>query len=345
MRGTELTSTIDDIARRVDSFGRLNDKVAMQSHILAVNSMIEAARAGHHGRGFSVVAAEMKMLSGQTKDNADQFRQDVLSYVQTASRTAANLTGALREASERAMIEKAHVLVQLIVRNLFERTADVRWWATDPGFWEALARPGQVALDRAQQRLATIHRYYTVYLDLLLTDMEGRVLASAAGGVVPGGRHLPVDARDWFDRTAALATGHDYAVSDVHESSMHGGRKVLVYATPVRREGDPEAEPIGVLAVYFDWQKEAQMIVRDEAAFTDEEWTTRRVLLLDAEHRIIADSHDRDFLTRLPLGSDEERTGCLRMADGARLCFARTLGYEDYDGLGWYGAVIDNGSV
>lgn len=341
MQGTNLKTTIDGIAHRVDSFGRMNDKVAMQSHILAVNSMIEAARAGQHGRGFSVVAAEMKRLSDQTKEHADQFRQDVMAIVQTATTETGDLLGALESAASEELMEKAQTLVQLIVRNLFERTADVRWWATDPAFWGALADATDARRAHAHERLTTIHRYYTVYSDLVLTDMAGRIVATATGGLAPRGKSLPDEAQAWFARAARLASGHDYAVSDVHESSLHDGRKVLVYATPVRAEGSAEGPPLGVLAVYFDWQKEAQIIVRDEAGFSERQWTTRRVLLLDGSKRIIASSDGADFMKRYPAADQMDKRGVLHLRDGCRVGYARTLGYEDYDGLGWYGVVED----
>lgn len=341
MHGTGLKATIDDISERVETFGRSNDKVVTQSHMLAVNSMIEAARAGQHGRGFSVVAQEMKRLADQTKENADQFRVDVMSNVQTAITATGDLLQALDEAAGRALVDKAQALVQLIVRNLFERTADVRWWATDSAFWQVLIEPVSQRLLLAEERLRTIHRYYTVYCDLVLTDSSGKIIASAQRGGGIGAQGLPPEALEWFGRARGLASGHDYAVSAVHRSSLHDNRKVLVYATPVRDEGQANGATLGVLAVYFDWQKEAQIIVRNEAGFTETEWDTRRVLLLDRDHRIIASSDERDFLQSfVGIGKGVER-GCVPGPDGARIGFAQTLGYQDYDGLGWYGVVVD----
>jgi len=69
-------------------------------------------------------------------------------------------------------------LVQLIVRNLYERTADVRWWATDPSLWRALEDPTPEAVAFATKRLGIIHRYYTVYSDLVLVNAEGKAVAT-----------------------------------------------------------------------------------------------------------------------------------------------------------------------
>ena len=53
---------------------------------VALNATIEAARAGDVGRGFSIVAAEVRSLAEQSKGSAQQMRQ-VLEEIQKSSRT------------------------------------------------------------------------------------------------------------------------------------------------------------------------------------------------------------------------------------------------------------------
>jgi hypothetical protein len=336
----KLSQVIGRIGRRVESYGRTNDQIVLQSHILAVNSMIEAARAGAQGRGFSVVAAEMKRMSDQTKSMADSFRQDVLGIVQSAETETAELVSALEAAERERMVALALNLVQLIVRNLFERTADVRWWATEPALWSALSfaqtSPARGPIAEARLRLQTIHRYYTVYRDLMLLDLDGRILANAAE---PTQRSLSGEERDWFNRAAALRSGHDYIVSTVHPNPQDGA-PWLVYAATVRDGGTADGAPLGVLAVAFNWDREAGLIVREEAGFTAEEWTRSRVLLLDREFRILADSDGAPLGSLFALNHGGAEKGCVQAPDGTLTAFARTIGYQDYDGLGWYGVVV-----
>lgn len=47
--------------------------VATQTHILGLNAAIEAARSGEHGRGFGVIAEEIRKLSAQSKENAEKI--------------------------------------------------------------------------------------------------------------------------------------------------------------------------------------------------------------------------------------------------------------------------------
>ncbi len=333
-----VRETILAIGTQVDGYGKVNDKVVTQTQLLAVNSLIEAARAGEHGRGFAVVAAEIKALSDQTRSHATRFRDQVMHTVRLAEGEADRLIGSLGHNDRARLQEKALNLVQLIVRNLFERTADVRWWATDSAFWGALSSGKDADLAHAVERIRTIHRFYTVYADLMLTDLDGRVLCTSVTGRTRTG--VSLGGTDWFAKARNLATGDDYAVSDVHRSPQHGGRKMLVYATPVRDGGRRDGRPLGVLAVYFDWERESQIIVTDEAGLTPAEKATTRVLLLDGAERIIAASDGADEFQRLPLPAGHRGTGAMLLSDGSQAIFARTIGYQDYDGLGWFGVVI-----
>ncbi|MFC3228120.1 methyl-accepting chemotaxis protein [Marinibaculum pumilum] len=69
----EINATVNDLAE--------------QSNLLAVNASIEAAKAGEAGRGFTVVANEIKTLADQSKDATAQVRR-ILSEIQRASQTA-----------------------------------------------------------------------------------------------------------------------------------------------------------------------------------------------------------------------------------------------------------------
>jgi len=80
----EQSQTIGEIIATV------ND-LAEQSNLLAVNAAIEAANAGEHGKGFTVVAREVKRLAEQSKHATEQVRT-ILSDIQKASTSAVLVT-------------------------------------------------------------------------------------------------------------------------------------------------------------------------------------------------------------------------------------------------------------
>lgn len=93
---SEKTQAIGDIITTV------ND-VSERSHLLALNAAIEAASAGESGRGFSVVASEMKMLAEQAKEATNQVRS-ILGEVQRGINASVMLT---EEAVKRVTAGKA----------------------------------------------------------------------------------------------------------------------------------------------------------------------------------------------------------------------------------------------
>lgn len=95
---SQITSFIDE-ADKIAKVGALIEAIAQQTNLLALNATIEAARAGVAGRGFSVVAAEVKNLSQQTAA-ATQAIGDHVASIQNAARGAVSIIEALGEMTQ-----------------------------------------------------------------------------------------------------------------------------------------------------------------------------------------------------------------------------------------------------
>lgn len=327
----------DTIARDLESYSQSNNLIVRQIKLLAINALIEAARAGDLGKGFAVVANEVQHLADSSTSIAERFQENVLGRI-GMSRSMAN--GLVAQMEGERLTDLAQTLVQLIVRNLFERTADVRWWATDNALWEALAEPEAARLSHAADRLGVINRFYTVYLDLVLTDGAGRVVASAnlAHRKSVIGRDL--SGADWVRKALATGSGDGYIVGEVEPSPLHDGQDCLVYATAVREGGKSKGAVLGALGVYFDWKTQGMAIVEKEANLPPHVESRTTVLLLDGKGRIIATNRPARLYQNFLVDYQGREKGSYYLPDGAVVAFAKTLGYEDYDGLGWSGVVI-----
>ena len=89
-----IAESILGLSERMQQIGQIIarlDGIAKQSKLLALNATIEAVRAGEDGKGFSVVALEVKELAEQSREATEQVRQ-ILNDIQQATNTTVSAT-------------------------------------------------------------------------------------------------------------------------------------------------------------------------------------------------------------------------------------------------------------
>lgn len=328
----ELCKRLSTVAGlRVGEIAAVNRMAKM----LSVNAMIVAARAGEAGKGFTVVAQEFKKISEDIDAVAASMESEVAADLAELTTIGGGILEHLRG---QRLIDLALNAIEIIDRNLYERTCDVRWWATDPAVVEALADPSPERSRYATRRLGVILDAYTVYLDLWVCDAEGQVVATGRPDRYPGAMRRPVADAAWFKQAMRTTSGMDFAACDIVEEPALNGAPVATYATAIRAGGEAKGKTLGVLGIHFDWRPQAQAVV-DGVRLTEGERARSRVLILDHNHRVLAASDGRGVLTEtVTLDLSAGATGCYT-ENGRTTGYALTPGYETYQGLGWYGCV------
>ena len=118
-----------------------------------------------------MVAQEVRAVGQQVETIARELESQL-------TRRTGSLMSSIARMSDRSrgerMVDLSLNAIELIDRNLYERTCDVRWWATDSAVVDCAASPNAAAVAHVSERLAVILGAYTVYLDLWLCDLEGQ---------------------------------------------------------------------------------------------------------------------------------------------------------------------------
>lgn len=123
----KLISNIQLQYNSIQDFANIITGIAQQTNLLSLNASIEAARAGEAGRGFSVVAEEIKKLSVDTQKNA----KDIIDSLKTLTVSMDELSGKSNEGTSvinktTSIIEKSSSMLEDIIEAESEVNENVR---------------------------------------------------------------------------------------------------------------------------------------------------------------------------------------------------------------------------
>lgn len=279
-------------------------------------------------------------LLGQMSGVGTDMNSSRQAFNQLTSTLLNQLGGEILKKSVMEMTAKAQVAIDILVRNLFERTADIGFLATDEDVRQFVLAMAEKNSDfhyinklRAQRAsiLARFGEYvqkYSVYSDIILMDTTGKVLARLDDSVMVERSSDPLIAE-------ALTTKAAYVETYRHHDLLPGQAASLGYSYRVT---DDNGRPIGVLFLCFRFDNEMESIFGNLVSLDD--WSV--VTLIDDAGRVIASSDT----FHIPLGAKLEPVlnadyRIVRFGGLEYLATTRpTQGYQGYMGAGWLGHVM-----
>ena len=339
----QVVDQTTDIGNEISRALKSTKEITRRASMLSTTAKIEANRAGDVGRNFLVVSESIDELSRKTDDVLNKMKEETIQEIENISKVIKTKSISIQG---NRLTNLALTNIRLVDRNLFERAADVRWWATDEILINSLLEENDSKFNDARHRLGVILKSYTVYYDLILCNADGLCIASAEDKFRLTGRNF--SDKPWFRSAMNTKNGEDFGFDSVHKSPAINDDFTMVYSCKVHEDGDPQKRVIGVIGAVFKWKEFVQKIVHDTPLLPDEIEKTR-ILICDDDGTVIADTKDRilqqniQFAGRDELFKKEKGFEIVEKNWHKKLvCHALSPGFEGYISKNWHSLIIQD---
>ena len=282
----------------VQRYAAESERIAGRTNLLALNATIEAARSGEAGRGFSVVAQEVKALANQARTSAAAFRADVLDRLALGARFADEM---LAEIEGGRLIELAQSTIQQIARTLYTRGSHLCLLATDPAVVAASHAPTLENVAHATERLRLLKRVSGQYRNAFIVSAAGRLIATEN----PSSSFEDVDFSSavQFNRAMNSMGADDWFTDEVWLNPWSGNHAVVMFVKAIRSQ--PHGRPDGVLYLEFDWELLMADMLRPQRGDGQLRANMLRMTIVDPDDRIVGSSWGGAFgsIVAMPPGT------------------------------------------
>ncbi len=265
---------------------------------------------------------------GKTKDNFLNLTSTLLNHL--SEQTIKKVT--------QEMNFKSQVTIDVLIRNLFERTADIGFLATDDdirkfiqNFVSNYNKDNVTQKKEIQKRFQEYVAKYSVYFDIVLANTNGKILARLNDDI-------KVDKIDTAYVHEVLNSSDEYVESYQDFNFIPQYNRNLVYSYKVTETNDPDSANLGILCLCFKFKNEMKDIFSNLLDTRNKEV----LMILDDNGTVIASSN-RDHIrlgSKLPIVIDEDfKIVTFAGRDYvAKTC--KTNGYQGFKGLKWYGHIM-----
>jgi len=318
---TLLSMLSDDVKH----YAADNERIATRTNLLALNATIEAARSGEAGRGFSIVAQEVKALASQARTSAAAFRAGVLDRLALGARFADEM---LAEIEGARLVDLAQSIIQQIARTLATRGSHLCLLATDPDVMTAAREPTRDSLAAAGNRLRVLRRVSRQYLNAFIVSAEGRMLVSddpRASVIVNDFSTAPQ-----FNKAMRSTEEDEWFTDEVWLNPWSNNHAVMIFVKAINPR--PGRRPDGVLYLEFDWEA----LMADVLHATD--WHRRgedeslKITIVDPQGQLVGSSWGGQFGQQMAVPPGDQQ-GIETRADSVAV-FATARPSFGFDALG-----------
>jgi chemotaxis signal transduction protein len=234
---------------------------------------------------------------------------------------------------EQKIISKTQVAIDILIRNLFERTADIGFLATDDDIRRFVENKDRTDTDRnlILKRMRDYVAKYSVYEDIIVLDNNYRVLANLDEQNEILGKQIK------GPNLIKTMDGEQNFVEYFKNSKLqYGDKNSHVFSSRICREGTSQA--IGLICLCFRFENEMAQIF--EKLTNDYDGSV--MTIIDDANMVIASSDENHVPTGIivePVESGVNGVVYYRGSDYISKTIA-TQGYQKYYGLGWKGHVM-----
>lgn len=277
-----------------------------------------------------------RLIEASAKMNCPEEAQNLLPMMSATregfQRLENDLVTSLVQASLSSVMSEigtsAHHLIDIVVRNLYERTADVGFLATDLELSRFVAGLSEHSGDIIA-RLREYRDKYTVYDEIMLLDTQGNVLAQID-------EESPVEGSR--DPLVAQTLASDSYVETFRATDLRPGKShALIYSHRIHHPHTGQA--VGVLCLSFGFHGEMQSLFGSRTHADGRSIA----LLVDAQQRVLASADPLWIPVGATVPANPDGAGRLMVHSG-RAYLVRTVaaqGYQGYPGPpGWRGQVM-----